>query len=754
MAPSEVGGKFGGINLKDFEKNYMSLTKNQVVETPIIFSDGVTFEADTFVDGNIETRDKIIRSSRSNTAIDLKFIDDKSLKIYGNQVVTGPLVFKNEVFFSKNVEVVNMKVDGIPFDWMMLKNRPHQEVKGPVTFESDINVQGDIDMNEGASVAGVDMSRIRRSMVNGQGIQETIIGKKNFSKIAVDHLVVKGLLNGIHFSPANILLSSHNVSQIIHGKTTFNKDVIVSGSLKTRTINGVNLHEVRNNLVLNGMPGGNTISAPKTIEGPVQAADTWTINLIDGVNVTHVKENVYDMKFRRELESISNRLGFQQKKLAKLERVLENQVDCVDHYRSLYSVNGSILPSNDQRLVFMSSMGADGCSVIDVHILTPGKRPLLITRIEGVFYPKKVFVIQEKLLIVSHRGMSEAVFKTCLPSRIHGEVSRATNKALVQVVSLPSALMQMMSTNRTTSLYVSYVSHVIPLGVTSIVTDAIVIPSSSSTVIQTCLAVSGSPKLQVLCSSLNGVSTAFENEVSSVRGVVTAMSSVFIEEERNVIIALTYFSHIEFFSWNPSQRSLESSFLQKIIIQVPDPKTLPVTHMTPRSLSGLFFIVSEKRSRRIRDRSPLTRIFQHQTNGVSAPFLENQQISETNDILSIESLVSSTGDLSLFFLTDDQRVKIFRMKGSSGFMLTDTIEGQALFSSSSIGSFSVMPLLADYPVDASSSKISSGHFVVVSKDPEEDRESLLVSSSISKQAEPETQVLFSVVQNRFIPGLN
>ena len=737
MAPSEVRGLFGGVDLRSFAENYMSLTKHQVIHTPIVFKDGITFETDTFVYGDIQTKDNLIRLPKANTAVDLKFIDSNSLKIYGNQEIKVPITFMDDIVFSKNVELASMKVNGIPFDWMMLKNRPRREVMTPVTFQSDMNIQSDLEMADGASVAGVDMSRIRRSMVDSFGGPFKVMGRTNFSEFSVDHLIVKGLLNGISFSANNILLSTPNVSQVIRGKTTFGQDVAVSGSLRTRTINGVDLHSVRSNLVLNGLSGGNTISAPKTFDGSVQARDTWTINLIDGVNVTQVKDTVYDMRFDQEMQSISNRLGFQERKLAKLQRVLDTQVDCVDHYRLSASMNGTILPSDSlvaEKYLFVTTASPDGCSVIDMHRLIPGKMAHFIFRIEGVFKPKKVIVMKGKLVIPSQHAVSKEVFKSCLPSSLRAFAADVSGKAIVQFVTL---------TNMTkTSLTVS---HVFPLKTTTIVTDAMLVVSPSSE--QTCLTISGVPRLQVACFNNNSLASVVEKEVTSVgNGVVISICSAFNRPEGSTIIALTYFSHVNFFYWNPNQKSLESSPQQMVTIQVPDPKTFPVTHMTPSSESKLFFILSEKKARKIRDRSPLIRVFQHQTIGVQAPFLENQQISETNDILAIDSLVSLTGDLTLFFLTDDQRIKIYRLKGASGFMLSDSIEGQSLFSSSSIASFAVVP----------STPETTGHFVVVSASrtsEDDDRESLLISSH-SNQVEPETKVLFSVVQNRFIPGLN
>ena len=296
------------------------------------------------------------------------------------------------------------------------------------------------------------------------------------------------------------------------------------------------------------------------------------------------------------------------------------------------------------------------------------------------------------------------------------------------------------------------VVRLIPLETTSVITDSVVVSShpSSSPRDSTCLAISGSPRSQVICLPSNPTAAVYQKDLSESTGntVVTSLSTAWIHEERSMILALTYITHINFFSWNPSQRSLEPTPLQKILIQVPDPKTLPVTHMTARSSLGMFFIVSEAKTRRIRDRSPLIRVFQHQTKGVSVlTFLETQQMTETNDILAIDSLLSPSGEnLNLFFLTDDDRVKIFKLKGSSGFVLTDSIEGQSLFSSSlGIRSLSVIP-----------SAEMTGHFVVLSSS-----ENSLVDGGISflpvpssAPVGPETKVLFSVVQNRFVPGVN
>ena len=700
-AASLVRGKFGGVDLQQLHNDYMSLSRDQVVTTPLVFMNGAKFASEVIVAGNVVTRDGLIRTGKPDLVVNLKEIDKNTLKTDGDQVISSQVTFRNDVHFAKNLHVNNTRINGVPFDWLVVKTKPKQEIRAPVVFE-DLNIERNLQVAPGARVQGTDLSHVRRSQVPLTGHQD-IRGRKHFSAIEVDHLIVQGRMNGVQFNEQNVLLSGAKANQVISGSFAFDKDVRILSTLSTKKVNNIDLVSLRSRLLQNGIQSNDTIYGRKIYLGKVTADQTWTMSLVDNVKINDLNAVVHDKRYMNEIQSVEKKLEFQESKLRKMEHVLENQIDCVDHYTLSHTLNGSLLPASSlpgtKDLVFTRSEEGHHCSSVHVYQMPA----IPVTRITNVFDPRAVadFSLNQRRMIAVVSG------PVTNPSSICGIVlpEDMSGKSIIQLFFLNPTAAERIAT--------------IPLNLWA---TEVRIASSSPT--EVCLLYVGAGKEQVVCfDGIGKVTHTKEMAGSSASGVAI----VRVEAEQMTFAAVSAADDIRILNWNPSTRSVDQTPLQKILLQTPEPGSRPVIHFTCSKTSPVFLIVAEPASKRIRHHQPLIRIFQHETQVASLiPFTETQQISETSDVQAIESLTIDS-ELLVFLLMADGRIRILRLAGSSGLVPSDVIEGQSVANE---------PVIVAVPSGA-------GHAVVVSQ-------SLVAPDGYTKQAS--AKVLMSVLRNRYRPS--
>jgi hypothetical protein len=695
-APSLVSGKFGGIDLRQLQHDYMSLSRDQVVTTPLVFMNGAKFASQVIVAGNVFTRDGLIRTGKPDLVVNLKEVDKNTLKTHGDQFISSQLIFRNDVHFAKNLHVKNTRINGIPFDWLVLKNRPKQEIRTPVAFQ-DLSIERNLNLAPGARVQGVDVSHVRRSQVPLTG-HKSIGGRKHFSAIEVDHLIVSGKVNGIYFNEQNVLLSGDKANQVISGSLAFDKDVRIMSSLTTKKVNNIDLVNLRSRLLQNGIHTNDTIFGRKVYLGKVTADQTWTMNLVDNVRVNDLNAAVRDKRYLNEIQSVETKLQFQESKLDKMDHVLNNQISCVDYYTVSRTLNGSLLPvasPGSRDLIFTQSDGPLLCDTVHVYKLPD----VLVARLPDVFDPRAAaeFMMNQRRMIAIISG---PVSETSAPCA-----------AFMPANSAGKSVMHLFFLNPSNSVE--------RIGVISLNLRAETVRVASSSSNEVCLLLLGSGKEEVVC--LDGLGKVAHRRDVATR--VTGASVVRVDAEQTTFVALSSADDIRIFNWNPSTRAVDQTPLQRILLQTPEPGSRPVIHFTCSRTSPVFLIVAEPASQRIRHHQPLIRIFQHETQVAALiPFTETQQISETSDVLSIESLTQES-ELLLFLLMADNRIRIFKLAGSSGIVPSDVIEGQSILNE---------PVLTVLPA-------GTGHVVIGSQ-------TGVAADGYSPQSA--TKVLTSVLRNR------
>lgn len=645
-APLTLYGRFGGFDIRKLSSEYMSLSRDQVINTPLVLKNGSDFNK-MIIDGNIFTKDGFINN------FDIRYLDKNSLKTYGDQVVSGQVIFENEVRVLSDLIMRAPVINAIPFDHFVLKTKKQQVVSVPTQFAADVSITGNLHVADGMSLQGVDLSEMSRFRVLKSGTQ-VINGLKKFAHLQVDHLMVRGLMSGVNVTRDNILLSS--ADQTIHGNVFFARNVHLMSDLNMKHLNNINLYQWSQRLVLRGQ--NNTITAPKTFAGLMTASDAWTLTKIDGVNINQVKGAIYQ---RIDTQTLENKLNFHESKLIKIDHVLNNRGFHVHHYHLIQELKSSRLidSSNFGSLnsVFVtSSKDSKRCDDLSFHQVSSGHPPVKYSIIRSVNPVSVVSVYssnRQLLLIASGRLRDHRQLDSCIP----------LNRTQVKpVVPNGMSLIQVYSYNTTHRSY-----DLLNLLTTGHVTDMKVVSSSP---IETCLILAipfvqnntqiipGYP--EVICINMNGQMVS-KTLVSNGKGYnkIAVLPSNYIS-----IIASyqTYQSSavpIVVSSWNATIKRVTQ--IQSIVAYHPT-----VVSFATSPSSGAFLVVSEGSSSSIGN-EPLLRILKMSVSN-GHRFKEVQQIKMKSTVTMIDSVVMADQSLLLFNLMSDNRIVILKHTGASGFM--------------------------------------------------------------------------------------
>ncbi|XP_054157948.1 uncharacterized protein LOC128956279 [Oppia nitens] len=168
--------------------------------------------------------------------INLKEFDANVLKTFGDQVITGDFTFESDVYFDKDLNVLNKRINGLHLvNDLMLRGRDNV-ITVPKIFAENIVVTNNMIIKDGKTINGVDLSEMMKNAVMKSNANNNIIGPKHMNSIEVDHLIVN-LLNGFNVSEKTFLLNYGN--QVIIGEKILNHDLIVNADIISKTINHI-----------------------------------------------------------------------------------------------------------------------------------------------------------------------------------------------------------------------------------------------------------------------------------------------------------------------------------------------------------------------------------------------------------------------------------------------------------------------------------------------------------------------------------
>jgi len=129
---------------------------------------------------------------------------------------------------------------------------------------------------------------------------------------------------------------------------------------------------------------------------------------------------------------------------------------------------------------------------------------------------------------------------------------------------------------------------------------------------------------------------------------------------------------VRIYEWNEPMKNFNSS--QNIYAYHPtavhlfEPKSVGV------ATAFTYMFVAEGEVGHLMNK-PLLRVYKISTE-LRSQFMEIQQIRETQEVLNIESVVTPENDLFVFTLMRDSTIKIYKLRGASGFVYFDTIYGR------------------------------------------------------------------------------
>lgn len=645
MSPLVVQGTFGGLLLNRLQSDYMSLTRDQIINTPLVFSNGVHLNS-AKIDGSIFVKNGLINN------ISLRAIDRNSLKLFGNQVVTGPVIFAGDVRTRRDLKFMTYRsiINEVSiFNDLFLKTRPQNVIRGGLVFDADVEFKRNLDLAPGKGIQGVDVSEVARFMVTQVG-NHSIEGHKHFSSLEVNDIVVSGTVSGLNITPSNVLLASSN--QVIDGTITFGKGVRFLNNLNANLVNNVNLNTWYRRLVLNGY--NNTIPARKSFIGPVSINQAWAMKLIDNVHLTTLRNNIYQ---RFDTNQLQTHLTFQENKLKMLDQVLENCAMHLNHYATDRILHETLLKSTEfaaKKFIVSKQLADSGCSRINLYGV-PSNRFSIVGSATS-YNP----------VLSAALKLNGTIIVLVITDRISdlNSVSRCIPK-VPKNIAIGSSVIQFLSFNPVARK----LDQLNVLPIESLVTDIKVV---SLTDHEACIVVAvpfiktpagtklSNPK--IICVDSHGKFIVSSNRVNG-KGANKLAEHVSPAVTFLAVSSLQT-SFVNILSWDKKTKST-SQPLQSI-------------HVTS-SNSVAFITTSIEEGNQVYlmvgGSSPsIIRVFKYIPSSKQRPFSEVQQIDIPSPVASIESVLLPDHSTLVFILLTDGEVSLYAYKGSSGFVPLSGIE--------------------------------------------------------------------------------
>ena len=343
-----------GFRIDKLFDNYLSLSRDQSVNSNIVFLNNLDINRHLTVKGNVFTQNSVING------IDLRRLDSTIMKTTGDQLISGDFTFEENVVFDRDLDVVNRRVNGLDlFRDLMLKGR-NNTVLAPKIFAENLKVVTNLDVRDGMAVGGVDLSEMYKYSVLKTNGKYRIGGHKNFQSLEVDHLRVRHI-NGWDMSDRSLLLSYGN--QRINGHKVLRNGLTANKEINSLAINGINIRNLSSSLVLKGH--NNTINAMKSFRSPLTVNNVNAFGRVDGVDLNELD---YFIKLPVNLQDLEVKLGIEDQKIQTMQRALDQQSVQLEFYELVSSLHsGPPLLSyynsitGSQHLFISGQQLANGC---------------------------------------------------------------------------------------------------------------------------------------------------------------------------------------------------------------------------------------------------------------------------------------------------------------------------------------------------------------------------------------------------------
>ncbi|XP_068220723.1 uncharacterized protein [Palaemon carinicauda] len=270
----ENGGTVNGIDPSSLAFRQTNLDK-------IVISGEVTLSGPLDITGDINVK--------SINGLLLNGIEERYWIKSRDQVISNAVQLNNVVF---NGPVTASTLNGRKLS-DYLHNFGNEIITGSFTFLGNVEVQGNIVLDPGKTVDGIDVSEFVKKVVTLTG-QQTITGQKTFEgKVTIiGDLDLGGKLNGIDLSKDLLRLDQtipHKGHLTFVSKTTVTELEIVNGDLVVDTLNGLDVAAAAADLVLFDEDAIITGGYGLQFTGQVKVNELYVSGDVDGININELQ---------------------------------------------------------------------------------------------------------------------------------------------------------------------------------------------------------------------------------------------------------------------------------------------------------------------------------------------------------------------------------------------------------------------------------------------------------------------------------
>ncbi|KAK7076189.1 hypothetical protein SK128_002233 [Halocaridina rubra] len=254
-----------------------ALTFGQQALTKVVVSKDVVFTRPLEVLGDI--------TAVSINGLLLDGIQNRFWSLSRDQVINTPVHLANAIFQGP---VRSTTLRGRPLS-DYLHTFGSEVITGRYIFQSQVQVEGEVVLDPGRTVDGVDISELRKNLMVIESLQ-IITGRKTFQgKVTIiGDLDLGGTINGINVTRDLLRLDQslpHTGRLTFASKTIINMLEIVGGDLTVQTLNGFDLATVVADLVLVDEDAVITGGGGLQFTGQVKVNDLHVSGNVDGVNL-------------------------------------------------------------------------------------------------------------------------------------------------------------------------------------------------------------------------------------------------------------------------------------------------------------------------------------------------------------------------------------------------------------------------------------------------------------------------------------
>ncbi|XP_064112419.1 uncharacterized protein LOC135219519 [Macrobrachium nipponense] len=272
----ENGGTVNGIDPSALGLGQTNLKK-------IVIPGSVSFTRPLNITGDINVK--------SINGLILDGIENRYWSKSKDQVISNPVHISNAIF---NGPLSASTLNGRSLS-DYLHNFGNEVITGSYTFQGNVEVQGNIVLDPGKTVDGIDVSEFAKKVVTLTG-QQTITGQKTFSgKVTIiGDLDLGGKLNGIDITKDLLRLDQtipHKGHLTFLSKTTIT-ELEMNGDLTVKTLNGLDVAAAAADLVLFDEDAIITGGGGLQFTGQVNVKELYVSGDVDGVNINELQSRV------------------------------------------------------------------------------------------------------------------------------------------------------------------------------------------------------------------------------------------------------------------------------------------------------------------------------------------------------------------------------------------------------------------------------------------------------------------------------